>query len=74
MADDPRDAVAAAIRAAFVAYPKQGDPDCRAPDWIMPDQCEHLTNEIIRELEAKGFQLTRPASGTADPESPGPGR
>jgi len=33
----------AAIRSAFVSYPKEGDPDWRSPNWIMPEECAHLT-------------------------------
>lgn len=31
MSDDPADAIAAAIRSAFVGYPKEGDSDWRSP-------------------------------------------
>src|ERR1700761_435724 len=56
---DPADAIMAAIRSAFDSYPKEGDPDWRSPNWIMPEECAHLTRVIIRELEAKGFQIVK---------------
>jgi hypothetical protein len=49
----------AAIRSAFVSYPKEGDPDWRSPNWIMPEECAHLTRVVIRELEAQGFQIVK---------------
>jgi hypothetical protein len=61
MPDDPANAIEAAIRAAFVAYPKEGDADWRGPDWIMPEECAHLTKTIMRELEARGFQIVKSA-------------
>jgi hypothetical protein len=59
MADDPKDVVEPAIRSAFVNYPREDDPDWRSPSWIMPEECAHLTRVIIRELEAKGFQIVK---------------
>ena len=56
---DPADGIVAAIRSAFVSYPKEGDPDWRSPNWIMPEECAHLTRVVIRELEAKGFQIVK---------------
>ena len=56
---DPADVIMAAILSAFVSYPKEGDPDWRSPDWIMPEECAHLTRVVIRELEAKGFQIVK---------------
>ena len=53
---DPADA---AIQSAFESYPKEGDPDWRSPNWIMPEECEHLTKVVIRELEAEGFQIVK---------------
>jgi hypothetical protein len=52
----------AAIRSAFVSYPKEGDPDWRSPNWIMPAECEHLTKVVIRELEANGFEIVKKQS------------
>jgi hypothetical protein len=40
------DAIMSAIRSAFDSYPKEGDPEWRSPNWIMPedmrafDQCD----------------------------------
>ena len=56
---DPADVIMAAIRSAFDSYPKEGDPDWRSPNWIMPEECAHLTRTIIRELEASGFQIVK---------------
>ena len=56
---DPADVIMAAIRSAFVSYPKEGDPDWRSPNRIMPEECAHLTRVVIRELEAKGFQIVK---------------
>jgi hypothetical protein len=56
---DPADAIMAAIHSAFDSYPKEGDPDWRSPNWIMPEECAHLTRAIIRGLEAKGFQIVK---------------
>ena len=56
---DPADGIVAAIRSAFVSYPKEGDSDWRSPNWIMPEECAHLTRVVIRELEAKGFQIVK---------------
>jgi hypothetical protein len=61
---DPADGIVAAIRSAFVSYPKEGDPDWRSPNWIMPEECAHLTRVVIRELEAKGFQIVKKQSNT----------
>ena len=49
------DVIMSAIRSAFESYPKEGDPDWRSPSWIMPEECAHLTNVILRDLEARGF-------------------
>ncbi len=59
---DPTDAIMAAIRAAFEATPREDDPDWRSPSWIMPDECAHLAKTILRELEARGFQIVRKQS------------
>ena len=56
---DPTDVIMAAIRSAFVSYPKEGDSDWRSPSWIMPEECGHLTRVNIQELEAKGFQIVK---------------
>jgi hypothetical protein len=59
MTDPAADAIMAAIRSAFDSYPKEGDPDWRSPNWIMPEECAHLTRAIIQELEARGFQIVK---------------
>ena len=56
---DPTDAITAAIHSAFVSYPKESDPDWRSPSWIMPEECAHLTRAILRELDARGFQIVK---------------
>jgi len=56
---DPADVIATAIRSAFDSFQKENDPDWRGPSWIMPDECAHLTRVIMRELEAKGFQIVK---------------
>jgi hypothetical protein len=56
---NPADAIKAAIQSAFQSYPKEDDPDWRSPSWIMPAECAHLTETILRELEARGFQIVK---------------
>ncbi len=51
-----------AIHSAFDSYPKEGDPEWRSPNWIMPEECAHLTKVILRELEARGFQIVKKPS------------
>jgi hypothetical protein len=62
MSDHPADVIKAAIRSAFVSYPKEDDPDWRSPSWIMQKECTQLTNVIMRELEANGFQIVKKAT------------
>jgi hypothetical protein len=52
--------IMAAIRSAFVHYPRDDDPDWRSP-WIKPAECEHLTKVVMHELEANGFQIVKKA-------------
>jgi hypothetical protein len=59
MPDDPIDVIEAAIRSAFVMYPKEDDPDWRSPSWIKPDECAHLAQGILIELQARGFQIVK---------------
>lgn len=59
MPDDPKDVVEAAIRSAFVSYPKEDDPDWRSPHWIKPEECAHLAKVVMLELGAKGFQIVK---------------
>ena len=62
MSDDPVDGIKAAIRSAVVSYPNEDDPDWSSPSWIMPKECAQLTDAIMRELEAKGFQIVKKAT------------
>jgi len=55
-------AIMAAIYSAFESYPKEGDPDWRSPSWILPEECAHLTQAIMRGLEAAGFQVVKKQS------------
>jgi hypothetical protein len=61
MSNDPEDVVQAAIRSAFVSYPREDDPDWRSPHWITPEECAHLAKVVIRELRAKGFRIVKKA-------------
>ncbi|MGY4330988.1 hypothetical protein ACVWWG_005405 [Bradyrhizobium sp. LB7.2] len=54
---DPADAMTAAIRSAFDNYPMEGDPDWRGTSWILPDECTHLIQTILRALDEAGFQI-----------------
>jgi hypothetical protein len=62
VSDDPADIIAAAIRSAFVSYPKEDDPDWRSPNWIKPEECALLTKTIMQHLKAGGFEIVRKAS------------
>jgi hypothetical protein len=62
MSVDPKEVIEAAIRSAFVSYPKEDDPDWRSPNWIKPEECAHLAQVIILELRAKGFQIVKNAT------------
>ena len=59
MSDNPIDIIEAAIRAAFTSYPKEDDPDWRSPHWIKPEECVHLAQSILLELQAKGFEIVK---------------
>ncbi len=59
MSDDPKDVIEAAIRSAFVSYPKDDDPDWRSPHWIRSEECAHLAMAVILELQARGFQIVK---------------
>ena len=61
---DPTDVIMTAIHSAFESYPKEGDPDWRSPNWIMPEECAHLTRVVIRE-EASGFQIVKKQANTS---------
>jgi hypothetical protein len=59
MPDDPKDVVEAAIRSAFVSYPKEDDADWRGSCWIKPEECAHLAKVVMLELAANGFQIVK---------------
>jgi hypothetical protein len=59
MPDDAIDAIEAGIRAAFVGYPRDDDPDWRGPSWIMPQECSQLARSILAELKARGFEIVQ---------------
>jgi hypothetical protein len=63
------DAIMAAIHSAFDSYPKEGDPEWRSPNWIMPEECAHLTRVIMRELDARGFQIVNKPPDALPPRS-----
>ena len=56
--DEPKDVIEAAIRSAFVSYPKDDDPDGRMR-WIAPKECSQLAIAVILGLQAKGFVIVR---------------
>jgi hypothetical protein len=58
MWDDPKDVIEAAIRSAFVSYPKDDDRDGRMC-WIAPKECSQLAIGVILGLQAKGFQIVK---------------
>jgi hypothetical protein len=51
MWDDPKDVIEAAIRSAFVSYPKDDDRDGRMC-WIAPRECSQLAIGVILGLQA----------------------
>jgi len=63
------DATMVAIHSAFDSYPKEGDPEWRSPNWIMPEECAHLTRVIMRELDARGFQIVKKPPEALPPRS-----
>lgn len=56
MTKDPIEIIKAAINAAFVKYPREDDPHW-SNNWIRPEECAHLTNVIMLELNANGLQI-----------------
>jgi hypothetical protein len=48
---DTADIIAAAIRSAFVSYPKEDGTDWRSPNWIKPEECAHLTKTMMQHLK-----------------------
>ena len=61
MRDGPKDVIEAAIRSAFVSYPKDDDPDGRIY-WVAPKECSQLAIAVILGLHAKGFQIMKQAT------------
>ena len=59
MPDELTEVIQAAIRSAFVAHSREDDPDWRSESWIKPDECAHLTDVLLRELDAKGFRIVK---------------
>ena len=59
MSENAIDAIEAAIRQAFVSYPREDDPDWKSPHWIKPEECSHLAQCILTELQAKGFEIVK---------------
>jgi hypothetical protein len=59
MPDDAIEAIEAGIRSAFTSYPRDDDPDWRAPSWIMPQECSQLAKSILVELQARGFEVVK---------------
>ena len=62
MSDETTSAIEAGIRSAFTAYSREDDPDWRSATWIKPDECSHLTQCILKELAAKGFEIVKKAN------------
>jgi hypothetical protein len=58
---DPKDVIEAAIRSAFVSYPKDDDPNGRMY-WVAPKECSHLAMAVVLGLQAKGFQIVKQAT------------
>jgi hypothetical protein len=49
-----------AIHSAFIKYPKEDDGGLPWDHlWIQPEQSEHLTKVILRELAANGFEMVK---------------
>jgi hypothetical protein len=61
MTKDPAEIIKAAISSAFVKYPREDDPHW-SNDWIRPEECAHLTNVIMLELNANGLQIVKKVS------------
>jgi hypothetical protein len=59
---NPTDAIKTAVHSAFVSYSQEGDPDWRSASWITPEECAHLVETILRELEAEGYQIVKKES------------
>lgn len=59
MSDHPIDVIEAAIRSAYISYPKGDGPDWRSPNWIKPEESVHLAQGILLELQAKGFEIVK---------------
>jgi hypothetical protein len=55
---DPQDVLYAAIRSAFVKYPREDDPTSH-DHWISPEESAHLAKVVLAELDANGFQIVK---------------
>jgi hypothetical protein len=51
MTKDPAEIIKAAINSAFVKYHREDDPHW-SNNWIRPEECAHLANVIMLELNA----------------------
>jgi hypothetical protein len=49
------------VRSAFTNCPKEHDADWRSPHWIKPEECTHLAQGIMLELQAKEFEIVNSA-------------
>ena len=56
MTKDPAEIIKAAINSAFVTYHREDDPHW-SNNWIRPEECAHLANVIMLELNANGLQV-----------------
>ncbi len=59
MSDELTKVIQAAIRSSFVTYSREDDPDWRSETWIKPNECAHLAEVLLRELDANGFQIVK---------------
>jgi hypothetical protein len=59
MQDEATEAIEAGIRAAFVAYSTDDDPDWRTACWIKPDECSQLAKSILSALKTRGFEVVK---------------
>jgi hypothetical protein len=61
MPDEATSAIEAGIQSAFTAYSRDDDPDWRSATWIKPEECSHLVRSILKELNARGFEIVKKA-------------
>ncbi len=59
MSDEAINAIEAGIQSAFVSYSRDDDPDWRSLTWIKPEECSHLATSILKELQARGFEIVK---------------